>query len=88
MRLALAVGVVPNLKFQSVAEYVEKFVSGYDFCLNESEVTATITVSPLPTDIGISHRAGRANTSYHPRDEETFITYQPTHQKASRFELA
>lgn len=77
IKLALAVGVVPNLKFQPVEEYIENAVSGYDFCINESAITATITVS-LPPRQNSSSPAGRASMAYHPHDEETFITYRPS----------
>ena len=78
VRLALAVGVVPNLKFQPVAEYVENFTSGYDFCINDAAVSATITVSlPAVHHYDVSH-VGRASMAYHPHDEETYITYRPS----------
>lgn len=77
IRLALAVGVVPNMKFQPVAEYVENFTSGYDFCINDAAVSATITVSLPFAHHGSSPEAGRASMAYHPRDEETFIHYRP-----------
>ena len=45
IELSLAVGVVPNIKFQPADEYTENYINGYDFCINASNIDATITVN-------------------------------------------
>ena len=78
IRLALAVDTVPNLKFQDPAEYVENYVSGYDGCVNEKHVVATITVKnePLMVSAGDAGVAQRYHAA-HQIDRESTISFKP-----------
>lgn len=77
IRLALAVDVVPNLKFQEPAEYAENYVSGYDGCLNHKYVSATITVNHELPRMAVSG-SGRLETALSPIDRESTITFHVT----------
>jgi transcriptional regulator with XRE-family HTH domain len=74
--LSLAVGVVPNIKFQEFNEYIVDYLSGYDFCINADSVSVNIQVNSLPTkhDL-VSHNLIPVNQFV---DNETFISFTPT----------
>jgi transcriptional regulator with XRE-family HTH domain len=82
--LSLAVGVVPNVKFQEVREYVTDYLSGYDMSINADNVSVTIEVTNyLPryeAEPGYES-AGQASTLMLV-DTETFVSFDYLSQAA------
>lgn len=84
--LSLAVGIVPNVKFQPTADYVEDYLSGYDLCLNQQHVQATIqvTIDNTPHD---TKRDKPQAIKYMLSDSETTIRYTYTNPESFTVEL-
>lgn len=73
--LSLAVGVVPNIKFQEVSDYVADYLSGYDMCLNSDEVTVTIEVTNTLRGYSFEPLDNMASLANQLVDNETFTSF-------------
>ena len=73
--LSLAVGVVPNIKFQPMDEYVADYLSGYDMCLNADKVSVTIQVPNALDKYSFSPDKNKATNTMQFVDNESFVSY-------------
>ncbi|MBH8567561.1 helix-turn-helix transcriptional regulator [Microvirga sp. STS02] len=73
--LSLAVGVVPNIKFQEINDYVTDYLSGYDMCLNADDVSVTIEVTNTLNSYTFELLDGKALLANQLVDNETFTSF-------------
>ena len=80
--LALAVGVVPNIKFQDAAEYIDNYLNGYDFCINEDNVTVTLVVNNIVSTPVQLQRSAAHDQLFVDNDTSAFYSLDPTAEYA------
>jgi transcriptional regulator with XRE-family HTH domain len=76
--LSLAVGMVPNLRFQQIADYVEDYMSGYDGCLRADKVHITMNVvntAPPRSEDYYSDFVAASTHDLHDNEVETKYSY-------------
>lgn len=73
--LSLAVGVVPNIKFQEIGDYVADYLSGYDMCIDADKVSITIKVTNPLDNYDFQSEQNKATHTMKFVDNESFISY-------------
>lgn len=74
--LALTAGVVPNIHFQPLAEYIENYLSGYEGSLRAEKVYVTMqVVDTTSRSEDASYSAFVGDSQYIFQDNEAKMTY-------------